>query len=274
MDIPLRSAKSLCGRDIYQLNIGNISCNPALLVGAFHGMEWLTSLMLFKFVENLCRSIEFQKKMYGIEVSKFLKKRGLVIIPCINPDGVEISLHGASRARKYKNLVSRVSNNETFNWQANARGVDLNHNFNADWNHVHKLEQTQGFTGPSRTRYGGPYPESEPETQFLVELCRKNNFRHAVAFHSQGEEIYWNFGPNTPPKSKYLTEVMSFMSGYKISEPEGIAFGGGFKDWFIQEFGNPGFTIEIGKGKNPLPLSDLSHIYSRLEKMLVFISII
>ena len=35
----------------------------------------------------------------------------------------------------------------------------------------------------------------------------------------------------------------------------------GYKDWFIQEFRRPGFTIELGEGVNPLPISQFDEIY-------------
>lgn len=270
----IRASKSLCGRNIYAINIGNVMNNPVLFVGAFHGMEWLTTLLLFKFSETICCSLNNHKTLRGINIEKFLTKRGLTIIPCLNPDGVEISLHGPSAACRYQNLVSSITLNNTSTWQANARGVDLNHNFNADWKRLHLLEQSQGILGPSPTRYGGPHPESEPETKFLVSLAKSKKFRHAIAFHSQGEEIYWNYGENTPVRSKYLADVMSASSGYKIAQPEGLAVGGGFKDWFIQKLCKPAFTIEIGKGKNPLPLSDLNSIYNKLEEMLILATIL
>ena len=62
---------------------------------------------------------------------------------------------------------------------------------------------------------------------------------------------------------------MAASSGYQIADPEAIATGGGWKDWFIQCFRRPGFTVEIGKGENPLPLSDLPSIHRALEEMLV-----
>ena len=65
-----------------------------------------------------------------------------------------------------------------------------------------------------------------------------------------------------------MGKILSQTSGYKLSSPEGLAVGGGFKDWFIKTFNKPGFTIEIGKGKNPLPISDFDSIYKKLEKML------
>ena len=66
---------------------------------------------------------------------------------------------------------------------------------------------------------------------------------------------------------------MATASGYALDVPTGIASGGGFKDWFITEFCRPGFTVELGKGKNPLPITDAEEIYRRTEEMLMLCSI-
>ena len=265
--------KSLCNRDIHYLKIGSTD-NPALFVAAFHGMEWLTSLLALNFTESISKAIYNKKSIKGIEIENFLNRQGLIVIPCMNPDGVEISLNGAQNACSYESLVNRLMNyGSTTSWQANARGVDLNHNFNANWYELHQLEAKNGIIGPASTRYGGSAPNSEPETKALVDFCEKFNFRHVVAFHSQGEEIYWKYGAETPKKAECMASEMAKLSGYKLSSPEGLAVGGGFKDWFIEEFAKPGFTVEIGKGKNPLPLSDISGIYDRLESMMVYCSI-
>ena len=67
-----------------------------------------------------------------------------------------------------------------------------------------------------------------------------------------------------------LAEILASSSGYALEAPEGLAVGGGFKDWFIQNFSRPAFTIEIGRGKNPLPPETLPEIYSRLREMMMF----
>lgn len=69
-------------------------------------------------------------------------------------------------------------------------GVDINHNFDAGWETLHQMERESGITGPAPRQYGGPAPESEPETQALVRLCRSHPFRHALAFHSQGKKSF------------------------------------------------------------------------------------
>ena len=70
-----------------------------------------------------------------------------------------------------------------------------------------------------------------------------------------------------------MAEIMATASGYALDVPSPIAVSGGFKDWFIEEFGRPGFTVEIGKGKNPLPAEDSERIYSELREMLILCSI-
>ena len=260
--------KSHCERNIEFLSLGNFE-NSILWACAFHGMEWLTSLVILKFLENICKRIKSKNKILGIDIEKNLENRGIVIIPCVNPDGVEISLTGYKSAKNFQNLVKKASNNRTFSWQANAAGVDINHNFNAGWNELKKLEKENNILEPSPTRFGGKKPESEPETRALVNFCQKNKFSYAIAFHSQGEEIYWKYGKNIPENSYRLAKLFSITSGYKLSSPEGLAVGGGFKDWFITEFNRPAFTIEIGVGKNPLPISQLYPIYNKIYKMLL-----
>lgn len=259
--------ESVCKRDIDCLQIGNEN-SMTLWVGAFHGMEWLTSFLLLKFVRTLCRNIESSKNISGVNIDNQLQKRGLCIVPCLNPDGVEISTRGSLSAGKYKHFIDEISAGDTSRWQANAHGVDLNHNYDAGWKELHQLEIESGITGPGPTRYGGTNPESEPETKFLVKLCEKYNFEHAIAFHSQGEEIYWKYGKNIPENSNILSKVFAISSGYELSSPEGLAAGGGFKDWFISKFDRPAFTVEIGKGKNPILFSQLDSIYEKLEKMM------
>ena len=260
--------KSHCERNIEFLSLGNFE-KSILWACAFHGMEWLTSLVILKFLENICNRIKSKNKILGIDIEKNLENRGIVIIPCVNPDGVEISLTGYKSAKNFQNLVKKASNNRTFSWQANAAGVDINHNFDAGWNELKKLEKENNILEPSPTRFGGKKPESEPETRALVNFCQKNKFSYAIAFHSQGEEIYWKYGKSIPENSYKLAKIFSITSGYKLSSPEGLAVGGGFKDWFIKEFNKPAFTIEIGVGKNPLPISQLYPIYNKIYKMLL-----
>lgn len=258
--------KSVCGRCIDALHIGNTK-HRVLYCGGFHGSEYQTVLALLKFAEECGASIKSDKKVGGYSIGDFLKIRGLTIIPCVNPDGVEIAINGSEAALKYKTLVDNITK-ETRKWQANAKGVDINHNFNAGWCELKKREISRGITSPASTRFGGNCPESEPETRALTSLCRSFDFERALALHSQGREIYCSFGKHTPVLSFRLASVFSQASGYNIAFPEDIATGGGFKDWFIEYFRRPALTVEMGLGENPLPLSDFESEYEILRKIL------
>ena len=260
------AGKSVCGRCIDVLHIGNTK-NRVLYCGGFHGSEYLTILALLKFLEECAESVKNNVSSEEYNIGDSLKIRGLTIVPCVNPDGVEIALNGSDSALGYKPLVEKVCNN-TDKWQANARGVDINHNFNAGWCELKQRELSRNIKSPSPTRFGGNCPESEPETKALTRLCRTIDFERAVALHSQGREIYCSFGKNTPVLSFRLASMFSEASGYNIAFPEEIATGGGFKDWFIEKFRKPALTIEMGLGENPLPLSVFEEEYKIMRNIL------
>ncbi len=239
-----------------------------LYLGGVHGAERLTSYLLLSFMEALCRSRRDGSLLAGVDPAAAMTGRGLVVVPLLNPDGFEISLKGIRGCGNLAGEILSFAGTDLRRYQANAHGVDLNHNFDAGWQALHALERKAGILGPSATRYGGPAPESEPETVAITRLCRAVRLSHALAFHSQGQVIYWDYGDKTPQRSKRMAELLAQHSGYALDTPTGLAVGGGFKDWFISAFHRPAFTVEIGKGENPLPDSDLPSIYQKLEEML------
>ena len=255
------------GRPIYSVTIGR-DTNNVFYAGGFHGSERLTTLVLIMFLEDLCESLQNNTVFSLTNARSALYGKTILCVPCVNPDGYEISRAGVETAGPYANEVRDIlGNNEYKYWNANANGVDINHNFNAGFEMLKELERAQGITGPSARRYGGQVPESEIETQIITRLCRDNYCNKVLAIHSQGEVIYWQFGENTPENGYRLARLFATASGYSIASPSGTASYGGFKDWFIQDFGRPGFTLEIGKGTNPLPPTDLYSIYDKLYEL-------
>lgn len=260
--------RSVLGRRIPVLTLGE-PVGGALLVGATHGSEWLTALLLLRFFEELADACEHGHTLCGADVAQAVARRGVVVMPVLNPDGVEIALLGTAGAGQLGERVARLASDKTEHWQANARGVDINHNFGAGWAALQRLERESGIFGPAPTRYGGPRPFSEPETRAVCGCCSTFDIRRLYSFHSQGEEIYWRYGPRTPARSFDMASLLAESSGYTLSQPEGMAAAGGLKDWYIEKFGRPGFTIEIGRGKNPLPITMLDEIYDRTKEVLV-----
>lgn len=256
-------------RGIFSLSIGNPD-QSVLLTAGFHGCEWITCLLAYRFLEEVADHIEKKTQMCSVDVSKTFQNLGITVVPCVNPDGVEIAQRGSDGAKHLRRFVERIEKDGNFSrWNANANGVDINHNFSAGWDELHEMEINQGINGPSPRQYGGPFAESEAETKALTRLCRQNNFRQVMALHSQGEEIYWQYGDNTPSQSSMMAKILADSCSYSLVTNDGLASHGGFKDWFINEFSKPGFTLEVGKGKNPLPVSDFENIYSRIREALL-----
>lgn len=260
--------KSVLGRELYAVAVGKTQ-GATLFVGGTHGLEWLTTMLLLRFLDDLLSSISQNQPIAEVNVKKSIERCGLVVVPALNPDGIEIALLGAAGAGSMGERVTELCGGNFGLWQANARGVDINHNFDAGWDTLHLLEQEAGITAPAPTRYGGPRHTSEPETRAICWFCKGFQVRQAYAFHSQGEEIYYKYGKHTPARSRLMAQLLADSSGYKLMTQDGLASHGGFKDWFIDKLHRPAFTIEIGKGKNPLPAEDLEPVYNRLREMLV-----
>ena len=265
------AGKSVLGKNLYVLKLGN---GPVEIFynGSHHALEWITSPLLLKFVENFANAYTEGRQMRGYDPRDIWKRNTIYIMPMVNPDGVDLVLQGLHRDNPfYEQLITWNKGQMNFRavWEANIRGVDLNHNYDASWELSKQAEPSYGVYGPGPTRFSGPYPESEPESKAVAEFTRNHNFRLVLAYHSQGEVIYWTYQDKTPAQAQRIAQLFSQLSGYEMSEPSGITSFAGYKDWFIDKFGIPGFTIEVGLGENPLPISQFPKIYLENEALLL-----
>lgn len=140
-------------------------------------------------------------------------------------------------------------------------GVDLNLQFPAGWEQAREIKYSQGFTRPSPRDFVGYGPLTEPEALAVYNFTLSHNFRLVIAYHTQGQEIYWQFQNFNPPNSFVIGTQFANASGYKLSETPFNSSFAGFKDWFIQDYNRPGYTIEAGIGQNPLSISQFNEIY-------------
>ena len=247
--------ESVMEKKIYCIKYGNGE-KRLFINGAHHGLEYITSAFLMRFLSDFDMNLKNGSDMWGYSVRELFLKVTLYVVPMVNPDGVDIAVNGLDITNRYhRHLISMVGIH-SFNkvWQANVRGVDINHNYNALWAEV--------SPGPAPTKYSGPFPESEPETKAIADFVREMDFDMLLAFHSQGEEIYYDFDGMAGEKARRTAEMLSLASGYPVCVTEGSASFGGLKDWFIKEYGKQGFTIEMGKGKNPLDEKRLDEFYA------------
>lgn len=261
--------RSFRGRNIYMVSLGR-GKDRMLYVATHHGAEGITSGVLLRYLKDICGIIEAKGKISGVDVDFLLSKKQIDIIPMLNPDGVELSANGCPETDPmYKRLVKINGGDDFTLWQANGRGVDLNHNYDSGFAEYKELEKQMNIIGGSSTRYSGEYPESEPETACLCRYLRTTPPKNVITLHSQGEEIYYSSGNIFLTASYKNALVAARLTGYKISRPQGTAAYGGLLDYLTQKLCIPCITIECGKGKNPLPPSDEAMIYGTLKELLL-----
>jgi g-D-glutamyl-meso-diaminopimelate peptidase len=263
--------RSVLGKNLYYLRLGN-GTREVSYNGAHHSLEWITTPLLMKFTENFLKAYSRGTLMRGYNVRDIWNQSSVYIVPMVNPDGVDLVLNGLNRSNPYYNsLLQWNQTGKPFSevWNANIRGVDLNRNYPASWEEAKAQEAALGVYGPGPTRYGGPAPLSEPESSAMTNFTRQHNFRLVLAYHSQGRVIYWNYLNLAPPESLRIANLFSRASGYAVADVPYEAAYAGYKDWFIKEYRRPGFTIEVGLGRNPLPISQFNTIYNNNEEILL-----
>lgn len=142
--------------------------------------------------------------------------------------------------------------------------MDLNNQYPALWQREANVKPKQ----PAPRDFPGYAPLTEPEAIAMAGLVERGNFSRVLAYHTQGKVIYWGFEGLEPPASETLVNEFSRVSGYQSVRY--VLSYAGFKDWFIQEWRRPGFTIELGRGVNPLPLSQFDEMYE--ENLGIFLA--
>ncbi len=260
--------KSILGRSIPFLRIGNGN-RGVLYVGAHHGMEWITAAILVRFATDFCTRLSEKGKIGKILPNAIYQTHSLYILPMLNPDGVEYQIHGINQDNPlYERLLTMNKGSEDFShWQANARGVDLNHNYDAGFWEYKKIEAKNGIENGAPTRFSGEAPESEPEVRLLCDWIRYHEeLKGALTLHTQGEEIFCGV-PEQNRRIDSIAERICKKTGYLRSVAYDSAAYGGMTDWCLQQ-GLPSFTIECGKGENPLPFAHLEMIYRELQELL------
>ena len=251
-------AYSICGRRIPYVMWGE-GQHLLLYVAVHHAMEWLTGNLLLAFLEELSEDTK--------ETSRLYQQFRFVVIPCLNPDGVSLVLEGANPGHVLYQRQVRMNEGSTdfSHWQANARGVDLNHNYSVGFHEYRALQIEKGIYGGAPTLYAGTYPESEPETSALCGLVRMLRPSLILTLHTQGEEIFYD-APNATPSMHKMAEALASLSKYQTGKAEGTAAYGGLTEWAVR-CGIPSFTIECGKGENPLPASCGEAIYEQVRQV-------
>ena len=266
-------AKTVDRRSVYCLIIGNPQAGQSILMGGgIHGREYMTSQLVMKQTVAFLRHLEAGDSYHNVSYEKLLENTAIYSVPMINPDGVSISQKGMdgvmteSVKEQIRNIAQldgqQPEGSYLERWKANAAGVDLNRNFDAQW------QEYQDPVGhPSSDHYKGTSPGSEPESAALIGLTEEKRFLRTVSYHTQGSVIYWYFGQ----EGQIYQDTFDFgqriagLTGYDMDADISSLDPAGYKDWAISVFGIPSLTIEIGRDSSPVPPKQFEEIWKRNE---------
>lgn len=253
------------GRTVETLTIGQGE-RVVLYTASHHANEWITTPVILKFLEDLAEAARTGGRLYGVPAENILNAATIYTVPMVNPDGVDL-VTGAIQPGTLEYVTAlRLADNYPDipfpdGWKANLLGVDLNLQYPAGWRMAREIKFSLGFTKPGPRDYVGRAPLNQRESIALAEFTERLDPALVLAYHTQGEVIYWQFRDYEVPGAKALGEEFARLSGYALADTPYESSFAGFKDWFIQEYRRPGYTIEVGMGENPLPISQFSKIY-------------
>lgn len=256
------------GRDIVDVIIGNEKSDHHVIIQySIHAREYINTMIcmnqLYSYLKGY-NSETYKEQSYPELFSQVC----FHILPMSNPDGVTISQKGLKgiKSKKLKKILKKcyqddhgtggVNQLTTYwkQWKANARGVDLNRNFDSGW------KSYQGTKHPSSAKYKGTSPASEVETQAILSLVDDYPIVGCISCHSAYNVVFYDYGSKGSiyKKDKALADLVSQITGYSLkSSVSSSQDAAGCSDYFVLELKIPAVTIENGIGTCPLSFDQL-----------------
>ena len=258
--------RSVDGRNIYAVKLGKGNVKITINA-AHHAREHLTTNLVMEMIDTYAQAYVKGTSIDGYNAKNILDKTSIWFIPMVNPDGVTLVQKGHLSAKNPFHVLKLNGYSTDFRaWKANIMGVDLNRQYPADWKNI-----KYAASRPGPQNYKGKKPLTEPEVRALYNFTLKHDFKTAVAYHSSGEILYWNFhqDPVRYKRDHNIAEMIERKTGYRLVYPGPNPSGGGYTDWFIISQKKPGFTPEISPyvGPRPVPISNFSRIWKQNDSI-------
>ena len=255
--------QTVFGRPLLAAKVGEGE-RKVLYTAAHHANEWITALVLLKFIEDYAFAAKTDGEIFGVPAGNIFKYTTLYFVPMVDPDGVDLVVGAATEEET--SLAEKLAENYPQipfpeGWKANLLGVDLNLQYPAGWLQAREIKFSQGFTRPGPRDFVGIAPFFEREVKALAGFTQEIDPALVLAYHTQGGEIYWQFQDIFVPGAEALGQEFARVSGYTLTEVAYNSSFAGYKDWFIRFFRRPGYTIEAGRGESPLPITQFDEIY-------------
>lgn len=260
------------GRPIYALQIGS-GDRKILLTAGHHANETITSEVLWRFLFTYCKALRAERTVCGADALSLYHEAMVYLVPLVNPDGADLAAGAIAPGSAEYCAAAQIAAGFPdvpfpSGWKANLSGVDLNLNYPARWETARRIKKEQGVCTPAPRDFVGFSPLDQPESAALAAFARCVHPDLMLALHTQGSVIYPGPAESAPAGSAALAAAMSEASGYPVEPVPEASANAGFKDWFLQCFRRPAFTIEMGIGENPLPMTQLPALCRALRAIM------
>lgn len=232
-----RIGRSTLGKEIYACHVGNEYGSQVLVQAGIHAREYVTSLLAAR---------------QAAQLLKRTPNYGVYFVLCSNPDGVEVVLEGFSSLKQRERDFCERKNFDHRLFKANANLVDLNTNFDALWG-----KGKANVTYPNFENHVGKFAESEIETRTLRRFTQIVRPTLTLSYHTKGEVVYYGFDTQNEEslhRDKLIGEKLARHLGFSLQRSFNSC--GGYKDWVVQNYDVPSFTIEFGSDKLSHPLEE------------------
>lgn len=205
----IQIGQSVGGRPLEVYQFGNGEIQRLIVAGMHGGNEYNTIDLADELIEHIRSNPEIVPS-----------DKTLYILRNLNPDG---------EARGH-NVDGRTNEN----------GVDLNRNWDSHW----KIDWNRTNCWVYRPVTGGPFPNSEPETQALYNFINRNRIDAVINYHSAALGIFPG-GQPYEAKSMQLSEALHEVTGYPYPPIDiGCEYTGMFTDW-AADHGIPAVDVEL-----------------------------
>lgn len=120
---------SVLGKNIPYIKLGNGS-KETMYFASIHANEWITSVLLMKFIENFCIQYVAGGSIYGYNARELFSQVSLYIVPMLNPDTVDLVTGFLKPGDPIYENYRFISNNFPqipfpSGWKANFNGVEF-----------------------------------------------------------------------------------------------------------------------------------------------------
>ena len=259
---------SIMGRSIPVITLGKGEAS-VVYIGAHKASEWLTSIILLRFVNEYAELYRAKGRIYNNTLDYLYETRSIHIVPMLNPDGVDYRIRGVDKKNVLYERLVRMAGGEDFSlWQANARGVELGLNYNSFFEEYKVEEAKNGIYGGSVSGYSGTSPESEPEVGALCNYLRfDKNLKALISLGLGGEEICYAKDGLISKRSLAIARGLSRMSGYELAN---VSLQNDEKlfEWCIKELDIPAFCIKCGDAGRSFSADIMFRIYADMREAL------